>query len=1052
MRACVSMATRNPWTVISVWGVTILVMAVVGLGAKSVLKPENLVISGTTSAKAVKLEHGSFGQSTPLTIMLEGPPRSLDLAGPRAAAAIDNIPDVSVSSPWSSGAPKMLRQSPDRALLIVTIHREIFEAGKHTLPQVTERLHRQLPPEIHSYVAGQSRFGTELVDLVFSGAQKAELVALPFLLLILLLIFRAPIAAALPLFQGIAVIVLTTGFVTILGHIWSINVLAQASGSIIGLALGVDYSLLFVSRFRDELADGSSVDDAVGNSLDTMGRTVAFAGGILALAGMLVIAVTIGWASMATGSIGVVSAALFSVLSAFTLLPASLAVVGHNINRWPIGRIRRSSALAPLVNRLISKPVAASLVALVPLLFLCATALSLVTGGPDLKLFKPDNPMRSDIEAVASEYGGGVMSPYEIVIKSPSGPITSPRAIRSLERFQQAMAADPEVKYVIGPGTTRVRSVTSSAEKGPTQLAKFEYGLGAASTGVGDLRKGLDRGAKSASAIASANNAALLGARQLQSGFNAAASGAGALSDGLAKSASGSRRLDSALNQLSSGAAKLRSATRDANHNAQGLVTGASSLKEQLDIANNKLANAAQPSQSAANSIGNAKSALDSLPASVKSDSNFQSAYSSLDNAQSQLNSQDSLQSLVLKYNAITNAFAFGVKQASDAAGSASKLSSAVAKLSSGLDTVASGTGSLSNGLGQLSNGSGKLRAGLGPLSNGASALTNGLGQLGSGSGQLGAGLASGYKNSKGLSTGLNALHSSVSDVRRPLDLKRVARSAYLTMALLSSASPEEKENLRLVLNEAEGGDAARVYLLTDAFPTDKSLKPFAARLGERSKTLAKASGAQVAVGGQGQTFLDYDKFTHSRILPLIIALSLMSFLFLLVAFRSVLLAAKAVILNMITVGAAMGLIHLLFDGHDPILGGPGWMEATSFFVVYSVTFALSMDYEIFMISRMRESYLRSGSNETAIREGVTKTAGIITGSAAVMTVLFLAMAFTSDLVSNAQMGFGLAIAITIDATIVRLLLLPATMRMFGDANWWLPAWLDRLLPNVAIH
>jgi RND superfamily putative drug exporter len=147
-----------------------------------------------------------------------------------------------------------------------------------------------------------------------------------------------------------------------------------------------------------------------------------------------------------------------------------------------------------------------------------------------------------------------------------------------------------------------------------------------------------------------------------------------------------------------------------------------------------------------------------------------------------------------------------------------------------------------------------------------------------------------------------------------------------------------------------------------------------------------------------------------------------------------------------------MGLVALLYSGDAPLFGGPGWMEATSFFVVYSTTFALSMDYEIFMINRMRESYLESGSNEVAIREGVTKTAGIVTGSAAVMTVLFLAMALTSELVSNAQMGLGLAVAITIDATVVRLILLPASMRLFGDANWYLPPWLDRHLPNIAIH
>jgi RND superfamily putative drug exporter len=282
--------------------------------------------------------------------------------------------------------------------------------------------------------------------------------------------------------------------------------------------------------------------------------------------------------------------------------------------------------------------------------------------------------------------------------------------------------------------------------------------------------------------------------------------------------------------------------------------------------------------------------------------------------------------------------------------------------------------------------------------------------------------------------------------------MKRVGKSPYLTMALLSAAPEEQKRNLNLVLNEENGGTTTRAYIFTKDLPTNKSIAPFNDRLVASSDKLAKDVKADVQVGGPGRTFLDYDNFTGKRIWVLLAALSLMSFLFLLVIFRSVLLAAKAVVLNLITVGAAMGLVSLLYSGSAPLFGGPGWMEATSFFVVYSTTFALSMDYEIFMINRMRESYLKTGSNEQAIRDGVVKTAGIITGSALVMCVLFVAMALTSDLVSSAQLGLGLAFAIAIDATIVRLVLLPATMRLFGDANWWLPRWLDRITPNVAIH
>jgi RND superfamily putative drug exporter len=446
------------------------------------------------------------------------------------------------------------------------------------------------------------------------------------------------------------------------------------------------------------------------------------------------------------------------------------------------------------------------------------------------------------------------------------------------------------------------------------------------------------------------------------------------------------------------------------------------------------------------------------MSAAAKAEPSYQSAYQSLDDAQSKLSVQNSgsLKDVLFKYNAISDALGLGISQANDAERGAAKLNSAVGQLSGGINTVAKHTGELTSGLGQLSSGSGQLSNGLIPLRNGASALSSGLSKLGSGSGQLGSGLASGYTNSRPLASGLHKLRSSVARMRGsssgPVNLKAVSKSAYLTMALLSAAPPAQKQNLRMVLNEQNGGSAARIYLITKQFPTNKTLAPFAARLNLDSQRLARQIDATVAVGGPGQTFLDYDRFTHSRILPLIAVLSLVSFLFLLMVFRSVLLAAKAVVLNMITVGAAMGAINLLYGGDNPAFGGPGWMEATSFFVVYSTTFALSMDYEIFMINRMRETYLQTGSNEQAIRDGVTKTAGIVTGSAAVMTVLFLAVAFTSELISNAQMGLGLAVAITIDATVVRLILLPASMRLFGDANWWLPAWLDRWVPNVAIH
>jgi RND superfamily putative drug exporter len=1054
----VSLATKHAKWIVGVWLAFALVLGVLGLFAKQVLHPEDLIIRGTPSAKALQLDQQSFGKSTPLAIMLTGPQAALDSAGPKLVKDLNAIPGVSVGSPWSAGAPVLMRQSPTRALLIASISDDVIGAGRETLPKINAEL-KDLPPTIDSRVAGESRFSTELVNLVFAGALKAEILAFPFLLIILLLIFRAPIAAAIPLIMGLAVIGVTTGFVTALGLLMPVNILAQASGSIIGLALGVDYSLLFVSRFREELARTGDVKEAVAASMKTAGRTVAYAGGILVLAGLVVIAVSFGWASMTTGTIGVISAAVFSVLAAFTLLPACLVLFGHQIDRWSIARKNRKPFVAPLVNKIINRPLVAAIAALIPLLILCYFALGLQTGGPDLKMFKADNPMRADTQKVADVYGGGVMAPYEVIAKSSKEPITAPSDIRALGIFQQAVANDPAVASVVGLGTSGATKLANSTEKAPGDLAKLDVGLGAASTGAQKLRKGVKSAGGGASNLAAGNSSALAGARQLQAGVGAAAAGANELSAALSRTANGSRQLDSSIASLVSGAKRLQNGTRRAQSTADGFIKEINFLRNLVGGTASLIDRIQSPQTQAIEAIDSAVAALDSLPSASQSDPAVQSARSSLNSARSTANSAGGGVAAAAAQNQRTRAaVAIGQDQAYRARDGINELDSGVDTLVAGTRKIASGTNQLTNGLGKLSTGSGALASGLNPLSGGSQALANGLGSAATGSDSLAKGLSSGDKRSAKLTKGLSSAHTNIAKLRAQanaqgrVDPKRVGKSPYLTMALLSAAPQDQKRNLGLVLNEQQGGTATRAYVLTKETPTDKSIASFNTRLTANADKLGKDIGATVAVGGQGRTFLDYDLFTNARIWVLIAALSLMSFIFLLFVFRSVLLAAKAVVLNLITVGAAMGLVALLYGGENPFLGGPGWMEATSFFVVYSTTFALSMDYEIFMINRMRESYLEHGDNDRAIREGVTKTASIVTGSAAVMIVLFIAMAYASDLISNAQLGLGLAFAVAIDATVVRLVLLPATMRMFGAANWWVPAWMDRRLPAAPTH
>jgi RND superfamily putative drug exporter len=162
------------------------------------------------------------------------------------------------------------------------------------------------------------------------------------------------------------------------------------------------------------------------------------------------------------------------------------------------------------------------------------------------------------------------------------------------------------------------------------------------------------------------------------------------------------------------------------------------------------------------------------------------------------------------------------------------------------------------------------------------------------------------------------------------------------------------------------------------------------------------------------------------------------------------LLPAIAVGLNLVTVAAGFGVLALLFDGSAP-LGGPGYVDTISSMLIFAVIFGLSIDYEVFLITRMREGYLRTGTTEGAISYGLERTAGVVTGAAAIMTTVFLGFAST-QVATIRQTGTGLVVAVLLDATVVRLVLLPAVMRLCGPGNWWMPRWLERRLPSGLAH
>jgi len=188
---------------------------------------------------------------------------------------------------------------------------------------------------------------------------------------------------------------------------------------------------------------------------------------------------------------------------------------------------------------------------------------------------------------------------------------------------------------------------------------------------------------------------------------------------------------------------------------------------------------------------------------------------------------------------------------------------------------------------------------------------------------------------------------------------------------------------------------------------------------------------------------------------PFAIAGILLSFLLLMLVFHSIAIPATAAIMNLLSVGAAYGVTVAVFQWGwgKGLLGLTSTVPIISFvpMMMFAILFGLSMDYQVFLLTRVREEYNKSGDTRTAVVQGVARTARVITSAALIMIAVFLSFA-ASPIPEIKMFGLGLAVAVAVDATVVRMMLVPAIMQILGKANWWFPAWLDRILPKITIE
>ncbi len=1079
---------RNPRRVLAAAAVVLVLLGILGIGVEGKLSPTSLEIPGTPSASANRTLREYFGDSAPFVILLRGPAKELDRQGPALVRALRRDPAVTTLSPWDRGRVQRLRSGPRRAIVIADFHVGIDEAVNETVPELNEILEATISPPVRSTQTGYATLSRAIQDDSIAATERGELIAMPILLIVLLLVFRSPVAAAVPLAFGAITVISSRGLLSILTNWFSVDAFALTVCTMMGLALGVDYALLMVSRFREELLGGASPAEAARATRHTAGRTTVFAGSTLMLSMLVAFFIVPG------SLLGSLAATLFlvvglSVLVAVVAGPAVLILLGPNIDRWRVGAApgEGRSRLMVLVAAALRRPAPVAIAIGAVVLVLAVPAVGLKTGPPSQTQLAQNDPIREDFELIERAIGPGYDAPFVVVASADHGTVTEPRRLAALSRWQHRIAAQPGVQAVIGPGQVS-RAVAplrqagallaTGAETGPlAQLGRLGRNLGRAAAGIAQLREGVSKASYGAGLLAQGSGTAETGATALASGLTQAGAGSERAVSALQTFAKGTRRLAGAQHRAAIAGLNVKFAVQslapNLRHNA---LRRARRLRRSLDEeASGTLPRLQPPAEEAEAQLKAALALIEGMTTG-KADPSYAATLEAIRRALAAVSGTDPVSGapyapgyagLPAELGALQVRLtedADEAKQVVDWLVSGvvliKRLSIGTTRLSDGLQKLQGAGKTLAHGSARLARAAAGLEGGVARLAAGATALAGGIAQLRDGASTLEEKLAIGYSASRPLQSGLRratvqVLSSSASLNRRARRLQRATpglfTSGYFVLSALDGAQPRIRERAAEAIDLSGGGQAAAILVISRFTFNSPGSIALNKRLEVEAAALGKEADLQTGVAGGAAQLNDYSDVTRERIPFVVAAITLATFLVLVLVLRALPLAAIAVGLNLATVAVAFGILTLLFSlPEDWPLGGRTYVDAVGATAIFGVVFGLSIDYAVFLLVRMREYYDRDSDNAGAIEFGLERTARVITGAAAIMMAVFVAFAGAS-IATVSQLGIGLTVAVLLDATVVRIVLLPALMLLLGDRVWWLPRGLDRVLPRFNV-
>ena len=461
-------AVEHPRQVIAGWAILLVGLGALGLGLPARLGSGGFDVPGSASLLVQQTISRQFpGQSSdPAVVVLH----ATDAKGRSALAAavggvrdqVSAVPGVAGVRGWGDpGAAGMMSADGRTAYLAVAMN------GDQNQQLVVEQAVAAAapvgaPPGVLITTGGKAALYASVNDISRKDLEKAEVLTFPVTLVVLLLVFGGAIAAGLPVLLAMVSLAVTLGLLYLLTLVTTLSIYVTNTASIIGIAVGIDYALFIVTRYREELAHGLTSRDAVVRSVSTSGRSAAVSGltVVVALAGMFLVDIQ-GFRSMAIGSMTVVALA---VAASLTLLPAVLGLIGSRIDQFSLRRGRRprhrASGWHRWALRVMARPVRFLLAALAALLILASPLTGIVLGQPSASTLPVGTGPRVASEQLAAAFGPGIVGPVEILVPTPGG-AGAPENIARIGRLDAALQQDSAVMAVssIGGGAAGLSDI-----------------------------------------------------------------------------------------------------------------------------------------------------------------------------------------------------------------------------------------------------------------------------------------------------------------------------------------------------------------------------------------------------------------------------------------------------------------------------------------------------------------------------------------------------------------------------------------------------------------